>query len=73
MKDLISISFSNDLKVNSVNARELWTALGYTEEDYPFRKWVTQRFDDTMAEENVDFNTLFNASQSCLVNNNRRW
>jgi phage anti-repressor protein len=55
MKDLIELEFNNSLKVNCVLSRKLWTALGYTEKDYRFRKWVAQRLDDTMAEENVDF------------------
>jgi len=38
-----------------VDARTLWKNLGHTEEGYPFRKWIEQRLDDTMAESNVDF------------------
>jgi len=55
MKELIKVVFNGDLKVNSVDARELWSTLGHTEEGYSFRKWIEQRLDDTMAEENVDF------------------
>jgi hypothetical protein len=55
MKELVKVVFNGDLKVNSVDARELWSALGYTEEGYRFRRWVEQRLDDTMAESNIDF------------------
>lgn len=51
----LPIIFNQDLEVNAVSARELWAALGHTENEYPFRKWIEQRLDDTMAKENVDF------------------
>lgn len=55
MKDLIKVAFNDDLKVNSVDARGLWSNLGHNEDVYPFRKWLEQRLDDTMAESNIDF------------------
>jgi hypothetical protein len=55
MSKKIAKLFNTDLKVNSVDARTLWKNLGHTEEGYPFRKWIEQRLDDTMAESNVDF------------------
>jgi phage anti-repressor protein len=52
MKDLIRIDFNNNLKVNSVDARELYKVL---EVKTRFNDWIKARLDDTMAESNVDF------------------
>lgn len=51
----LPIIFNQDLEVNSVNARELWVALGVETE---FSHWVKRRIDDAMAEENVDFTVV---------------
>jgi phage anti-repressor protein len=55
MKDLIKIAFNSDLKVNSVDSRELYKALKV---DSEFSHWVKRRIDYTMAEENVDFRVV---------------
>jgi phage anti-repressor protein len=52
MKDLIRIDFNNNLKVNSVDARELHKVL---EVSTRFNDWIKARLDDTIAESNVDF------------------
>jgi hypothetical protein len=52
MEGLLPIVFNKDLKVNSVDARELYKVLGVKTD---FSLWLKRRIDDTMAEENVDF------------------
>ena len=52
MQELIPVVFNEQLKVNSVDARTLWKAVG---SDTAFKDWILRRLDYTMAVEGEDY------------------
>lgn len=52
MQELVPVVFNEQLKVNSVDARTLWKAVGSR---MKFTDWIYSRLDDTIARENIDF------------------